>query len=240
MSDRNPWNQIDDETVKGRALRSLGGAHRQRGVAHVDVAADVADGELLTMSFTEGPDLVFEFDTDATFTAGNVQVDVSGGVTPTLALDALLAAVNGQVAVTGISAFKVSGNLLHLVGVGSRSVGATFAETMAGGGNTVDAGWRGEAAHGNSPRQTMGRDPIAAEVSAGVMYFYPSVSISRVEVSVVDSAGDSVAWDGAVVFDATNRVTVDNSGAVDWSATDTVYVQVTGVHQDFENLVVFD
>ena len=240
MSDRNPWSQIDDETVKGRALRSLGGAHRQRGLAHVDLAADVADGETITMTFLEGPPVVFEFDTDATFTAGNVQVDVSGGVTPTLALDALLAAIQSQIAVTGVIAFKISGNLLHLVGAGSRTVGATFAEDMAGGGNTVDAGWRGEEAHGNSPRQTVGREPLAAEVSAGVMYFYPSISISRVEVSVVDSAGDSVAWDGAVVFDATNRVTVDNTGAVDWTATDTVYAHVTGVHQDFENLDVFD
>ncbi len=241
MSDKNPWSQIDDETLKGRALRSLGGAHRQRGVAHVDIALSVADGETLTMTFVEGPALVFEFDTDSSLNdLTAVQVDVSGGVTADEAVDALLAAVNSQVGVTGISAFKISSNLLHLVGVGSRSVGATFAETMAAVGNIVDAGWRGEEAHGNSPRQTMGRVPLAAEVTAGVLYFYPSISISQVEVSVVDAAGVPVAWNGAVTFDATNAVSVDNSGGVDWSATDTVYVQVTGVHQDFENLAVFD
>ena len=42
-------------------------------------------------------------------------------------------------------------------------------------------------------------------------------------------AGIHKAWDGAVALDVTNDlVTLDNSGAVDWAATDTVVLRVYG------------
>ncbi len=40
-------------------------------------------------------------------------------------------------------------------------------------------------------------------------------------VTVRTSAGVLVAWDGGITI-VENRVTVDNAGAVDWSATDTI------------------
>jgi len=59
----------------------------------------VADGETVTIG-----DEVYEFDTDSTITEGNIQVDVSGGVTAPLAVTALALAIttNATSAVTGV------------------------------------------------------------------------------------------------------------------------------------------
>jgi len=76
------------------------------------------------------------------------------------------------------------------------------------------------------------RAAVAADVTAGFMDFHfdhvdgPFTAL----VQVRTAAGVLVAWDGAVVVSPLigKRVRVDNTGAVDFAATDVVNVLVAG------------
>ena len=70
-------------------------AIRSQAKATVTISGDVADGDEITIDAADS-NRIYEFDTDGSVTAGSVQVDVSGGVTNTEAIDALVAAINGD------------------------------------------------------------------------------------------------------------------------------------------------
>src|SRR5512144_1148425 len=96
------------------------------------IAANVADGETVTI----GND-VFEFDNNSTYTAGRIQVVVTG-LTPTLATPALVAAINNS-STHRLLAVQISVNEVMVVGRDDTAAAGAIAcsETMAGANN----GW---------------------------------------------------------------------------------------------------
>src|SRR5512137_2256027 len=91
------------------------------------IASNVADGETVTI----GND-VFEFDGNATYTAGRIQV-VIAGLTPTLATPALVAAIN-NFSTHRLLAVQISVNEVLVVTRDDAGVTGALAcsETMAG------------------------------------------------------------------------------------------------------------
>jgi hypothetical protein len=65
----------------------------------------------------------------------------------------------------------------------------------------------------------------AGDVAAGVVQFNTDFSAPLGAIVVVrTAAGALVAWDGAIVIGNSGRVNVDNTGATDFAATDTLDV----------------
>lgn len=70
----------------------------------------------------------------------------------------------------------------------------------------------------------------AADVTATTIDIKVSDLIGAVQsaqVTVRTAAGVVKAWDGAVALGVDGVVTVDNTGAVDWAATDTIDVHAS-------------
>lgn len=244
---RHPMNDLPvglsgTETLKGRALAALSGVlGRTRGTASVRLTNDVLDAETVTVTLADGRVFVFEFDDDSTFTAGNVQVDVTGDLTPTAATAALATAMGTSLA----GVFTVTNpsiNEVLLVGSGPGSVGATFAETSVGADNDVDAALKGDVAHGSPAVLATARVPTAAEVALGELHVAADFVIDGWVIRVETTAtGVVVAWDGVALKETGGDVlTVGNGGAVDWAATDTVHVLAWGRNVAAEDQVHSD
>ncbi len=240
---RHPMNDLPvgkagTETLKGRALGAAsGGVHRTRGVATVRITNDVADTEEVTVTLADGRVFVFEFDTDATVTVGNIAVDVSGGVTPVLATAALRSVMQANLPA---QVTNPSANEVHVIAAGLAMVGATFAETMGGADNVVDGAMKGEVSHGSPNLQASSRVPTADEVALGLLFFPQAfLNVDGWVIRVEDGAGATVAWNGVAVKEVAG-VQLDNSGGVDWSAADTVHILVWGRNDAAEDRLYFD
>lgn len=209
------------------------------------IPANVADAETVTIG-----GVVYEIDTAAApgaITAGRIRVDCNAGVTPAIAGAALAAAINNNPPVPGFVAVWVVGitELIVFSPRGGPPLACT--ETLAGAANAWNAAtmYGGPGATGlDVPGLLMAsRAAIAIEVTAGVMHFAFPVNVSSVIVQARTAAGVMIAWNGAVTINnLTNpgpvntgapgigsRVTVDNSGATDWAATDIVTVLAQGL-----------
>lgn len=67
---------------------------------------------------------------------------------------------------------------------------------------------------------------IPANVTAGLVGFNTDSSAALGAIVVVrTAAGVLKAWDGVIVV-GTDRITVDNSGSVDWADTDTIDIVI--------------
>jgi hypothetical protein len=181
------------------------------------LAANVADGETITIG-----GVVFEFDNNATYTAGNIPITVTT-LTPTAVAPLIVSAINAN---TPYLATAISVNEILVVGKdGTAPIGAVACtETMAGSGNawsaaTMNAG----AADGTVALALQQRAAVAQDVTIGHMLFPFPFTVAAVQVNVRTSAGVAKAWDGAVTFSG-GVVTVDNSGTTDFAATDVVAV----------------
>lgn len=183
------------------------------------LAANVADTETITIG-----DEVYEIDTDATYTAGRIPVDCSGGVTPTLASAAIVAAINGNTK-QGIIAVAISVNEILIYTQASKSARLlATTETLAGSNNA----WGGATMYCGTWDQIRGlqmysKAASAQEVAIGNMHFMFPFAVAAAIVNVRTAAGIPVAWVGATTISGA-RVTVDNTGATDWAATDVVTV----------------
>lgn len=120
--------------------------------------------------------------------------------------------------------------------VGDR--GATFAEAVTNGTVLPVTGVNGSA-HASMPTKILYRLATADEVTAGLLRVVcPFMPIDAQVRVFTDQIGTLKAWDGVIAFDqATNTVTLDNAGAVDWDATDYVCVTIFGVPIEGETLV---
>jgi hypothetical protein len=171
-----------------------------------------------TETFTAGTN-VFDAATLGTTTAG---VDPTAGE----ASDALVAAINAS-GTEAATAFDIDDNevlvLRDVVGVDTEAC----SETLAGANNSIDAAFRVGGAAAQISMASFARVPTAQEVATGNMHigldFVPSSVIIQVRTT---ATGALVAWDGAATITdgALEYVTIDNSGAVDWSVAETVYV----------------
>ena len=76
------------------------------------------------------------------------------------------------------------------------------------------------------PPKAFSRSPTALEVTEGLMFFaFDRASVEAV-VTVTDVTGLQKVWDGLkAVLSLNDILTLDNSGAVDWDADDTVTVE---------------
>jgi hypothetical protein len=179
-------------------------------------------------------------------TAGAVTVPLAGaGVSAEITIDAVDAIIaarewlgrNGQDNFKwDILKLSASRALIHSTAVGARS--ATFAEALTNGTLSGTTG-EGGSAHGSMMVKNVYRAPTADEVTDGNIYVICPFKPVNVLVTVFnDAAGTTKAWDGATVIDqAANVVSIDNSGATDWDATDFVAITVMGEPLVGEELV---
>ena len=181
------------------------------------LASNVADAETITIG-----GVVFEFDNNATYTAGRIPIPVTT-LTPTAVMPLLVSAINAN---TPYLALAISVNELLLVGKDeSAPIGAVpCTETMAGANNawsaaTMNAG----AAGGAVAMQLQQRAAVAQDVSLDHLLFYFPFTVAAVQVQVRTAGGALKTWNGNVTFNG-NVVTVDNSSTTDWAATDVIAV----------------
>lgn len=187
------------------------------------IASNVADAETVTI----GAD-VYEFTDDGAVTApANIPIDISGGVTPTIASAGLVNAILAS-ATEPIFAEKISVNEV-LVYRTHPGVNATAcAETMAGSNNAWDqATFAGGLAPAVKRVHTVKWTPTTQEVALGNIHFPLDFPPKYFHIDVITtSTGVKKAWDGATLIDG-NRLTIDNTGSTDWAATDDIYVYIT-------------
>ena len=188
------------------------------------LANNVADLELITI----GRD-VFELDTNATYTAGRIPVNVNGNLTPTLAGPLIVAKINTANTQKLVAVQIAVGVILVYSNEPVRGMGALpCTETLAGTSNAWDA----VAMFGGNldvePQQvTTQRAAMATEVTEGNAYFVFPFTVVAADGSVRTTAGVAKAWDGVLSFSG-NRVKMDNSGASDWAATDVLVCRACG------------
>ncbi len=182
------------------------------------LASNVADGETVTIG-----NEVYEIDNNAAVTAGNILVDCSGGLTPTLAGAALVATINAKTQ-QGITAKAISANEILIatrVGIAGRAI--VCAETLAGANNA----WAAAAMYGGSDVfkgvQLQSRAVNATEVALAAMRFaFPFTPVAAL-VQVRTAAGAPKAWGGTTTLTG-DRVDLANTGSTDLAATDVVTV----------------
>lgn len=209
-----------NNTLKGRALND--GASGLLAHAHIRIAVDVVDAQTVLI----GAD-TYEFDDDSTFTAGNIQVDVTGTLTPADATDALIAAINAS-GKEAVRAIDLGANDILLVSTQAFELELALSETMGGAGNDIDAAMAGGITSTLEKVHCVSVVPSANEIAAGLIIipldFIPTGAIVSV---VVTATGIPYAWNGGVKLDLTdNLIKIDNVGATNWAGTETVNVLV--------------
>lgn len=166
----------------------------------------------------------------AAFTAGRFPVGLVTTLTPAAFTAALVAVINAKRGVAPVSAVKISDNEVLVYADREGAYVATCGDGLAG----VNNGWAATAMYGgigNLARKLVAqsRVPTAVEVALGNMHFmFPFVpTVVEARVYVTATPGVAVDWDGAVTVTG-KRVTIDNAGSTDWSASHTVVLVVTG------------
>jgi hypothetical protein len=197
----------------------------RRGMNVLRLASNVADTETITIGKE-----VYEIDTAANpgaITAGRIRINCNAGVTPAIASAAIVAAINGnttqQIVAVAISANEI---LIYTNPAYPARLLATTT-TMGGANNT----WAAAVMYSGGVETVKGdmmmsRAANAAEVAIGNAHFVFPFNPAMVIVQVRTAAGILSAWNGATVITA-NRVTLDNSGATDWAATDVLTVHAS-------------
>lgn len=229
-ADRLKNLSITDAQIKGTAaitVSKLNGVMHESGTCEygiLRIAANVADVETVTIGGE-----VYEFDRAADgVVPGNIAVTGHADDTPANATDALILAINGN-ALGSYYATDIDANTVLVTTREAGAGGTAVAETMAGVGNAWDAAaFAGGRDLGNRRMVAGARVPLAAEVTAGFLaipcLFNPTVVMIQV---VVTAARALKAWDGVytIVPAAGSEpayVLLNNAGATDWAATDTI------------------
>lgn len=184
------------------------------------LASDVADTETVTIN-----GVVFEFDTVPTsVTSGRTSVDVSAGVTPTLAGTALTTAINASSC--GMRAVKISASEVLVYSASGSNTAFATTETLAGANNV----WAAATAFGGSAQPSevpvpviLSRVPTATEVTLQTFHFPLNFNPTAVTLQIRTSAGVIRAWDGAITI-AANVVSISSSGSTDIAASDVVTI----------------
>ena len=185
------------------------------------LAADVADTETVTINGT-----VFEFNSTGGVTSGRTAVDVSGGVTPTLAGTALVTAINA--ANCGMRAKKISANEVLVFAAAGDATAYACTETLAGANN----GWAAATAFGGGAEPSalptpviIKRVPTTQEITLQTMHFPLTFTPTAVVAQIRTSAGVIKAYDGKVTI-TDQYVSLTSDGTVDPAADDIVTLLV--------------
>lgn len=172
-------------------------------------------------------------------TAGRIPIGFIATFTPAVAGPAIAAAINNALMANGarltgkvstifatFQATSLASGAEVLVAARSAGVNTTaVAETLAGANNTWDnAAFHDGVAVGDKRSFFQAVVPSAQEVAVGNIRIPLPFTPSYIAVDVrVTATGLSKAWVGGFLFSA-GVLTVDNTGATDWAATDTVYI----------------
>lgn len=224
-----------DQLTQEAAIRAAVNGTDGYNVAHPLVTLSAFAAHVGTLTAIEGGTAGNLIATTETMTpAGNIFDGVTlgtatSGVDPIADefTDALEAAINAS-GTEPVTAVKIGANevLVFADAIGVNEM--ALAETMAG----ANCAWDTTKLRAGTPLESakfarVSRVPNAVEVALGNMHipltFAPSAVVATVRVT---SDGAAKAWDGKVVVTAGDNpyVTLDNSGNVDWAATDTVTV----------------
>jgi hypothetical protein len=160
--------------------------------------------------------------------AGRIEVGVVATLTPTVFGAALVAVINTE-GTAGVTATAISANEVLITANTAGAVVTACTETLSGANNVwAAAAMYGGRAAGQRRVSVQRRVPNATEVALGNMHFVFDFAPVSVSARVVTTATPGVvkAWDGAVTITG-NRATLDNTGATDFAATDTVELVVT-------------
>lgn len=216
------------------AINGAAGAGTTYGtgtVAHADVSAAPSSTDALTATAKAKGTAGNAIATTETLTnAAWAGATLTGGVDPTAA--EFTTALETVANVTGnVGAVRVSANEVLFLNWRADATGANIActETLSGANN----GWAAAATYGNQgemfdafPKITLfTRQPNAQEVTLGNLHILLSFAPKAFLIQVRGSDGILKAWNGvASQPNAGKRITLDNSGNVDWAATDTITV----------------
>jgi hypothetical protein len=195
--------RVDDEIMQITAVGS-DWITADRAKCGTTIAAHVADSDVYT---SDG------------VISGNIPVGLVD-LTPAAASDALIATINDD-GTEDVTAVDVSANEILLIA----DEELDLATDMTGVNNTVDDDSLHDGASAGVKRVLRAaRVPNATEVALGHLHIPTGFTPTVVDVFVrVTATGAIKAWDGAVTAGDT-MITLDNSGDVDWSENDTVYV----------------
>jgi hypothetical protein len=189
------------------------------------VPGTVGNSIVTTETFAAGTN-VFDAATLGTTTAG---VDPTAAEFTTAFVAAFPAGAGVKVKATRIAAGEV---LVEAVDEGA--FGYALAETLSGANNAwAETKMKNGLASGTTLKMArLSRVPNAVEVLADDMHFPIDFEPKHAQVLVyTTSTGAQVLWNGKITLQKTGpkyRVTVDNSGNVDWSVNETVSVLIFG------------
>lgn len=173
------------------------------------------------------------FESAAGYTAGRIGVGLNATLTPAAFTDALIADINDR-GLEPVRAIDISANEILLVSLIDGTGTYTLAEGMGGANNEVEAAVDGGQVPVNRQSCVASRVPTAIEVAHGNMHFAFDFDPVGVVVAVlVTASGIAKGWvGGQTITNASGSdpayVTLDNAGATDWAATDTVTVFAFG------------
>lgn len=162
------------------------------------------------------------------YTAGHIPVGLIATLTPTAFIPAIIAQVNSY-GTEIFSAFVQLVNVSMMIyGDVPGPVVLACTETLAGANNF----WLSSTTYGgvsNGPRNIYieTRVPLASEVTAGFISFVTNFNPVILSILIIPTAtpGIAKAWDGSASifnFSGGGMVTLNNAGATNWAATDTI------------------
>jgi hypothetical protein len=162
----------------------------------------------------------------ANVTAGRIALPTQVTVTAAAASALIPAAITAE-NTQGITGTRISNNEV----VFSRKADGqqtTCSETLAGSNNTIDAKFHGGVEAGKGKMAIASRAPTATEVTLTNMHFVFPFNVSGAVIQAnVTATGVVKLLNGAVTISG-KRVSIDNSGSVNFAATDTVSVVASG------------
>lgn len=164
---------------------------------------------------------------DANPTGGVIPVGLVTTLTPTAYIPALVAEINALAMGWTATANSTAGMFLKSDAVGVAAIATT--ETLAGSNNAWIQGATTVAGLAPGIKRVFFTSYVPSAADVTLDYFYMPLpftpSFFNVEVRVT-SSGIPKAWVGGVTYEAgpPKRLKITNEGAVDWAATDTVWI----------------
>lgn len=176
----------------------------------------LADGDTATID-----GVTYEADDDASVTAGNVLVDITGNGGVADDLDDLVAAIKANQG----DKFRVLDGATYAALIAQDNAPFDVAATIGNGVTLVEDAPDVPVDDVNLAAIAH-KTAVAADVTAGLIGFAFGRPVTGAEAFVRTTGGVRKAHDGALAIDG-QLVTLDNSGSTDFAATDVVTVVVT-------------
>jgi hypothetical protein len=198
-------------TIQKVANRALGG--NLVGLAVLALTGQLADGDLLVLD-----GVTYEADDDATVTAGNVIVDITGNGSVADDFDDIVAAVKANQG----NDFRAIDGTTYAAFISRKPAPFDTTATVAAG-STLREVNPDQPANDVNFAVMASRAATAAEVTQGLAVFAFGRTPTAILVQVRTAAGAFKAYDGIGTIDG-EIVTLDNAGSADFADTDVLTV----------------